>query len=75
MAPQVAVDADLCIGSGDCGRTAPNAFLLDESRGVSVPLEGARTADPDLLVLAARQCPTQAIRVVADDGKVLHESG
>jgi ferredoxin len=75
MAPHVAVDEDLCIGSGDCGRTAPDAFWLDESRRVSMPLEGARTTDPDLLVLAARQCPTQAIRVVADDGEVLHESG
>jgi hypothetical protein len=40
---------------------------------VSVPLPAASEADPDLLVQVARACPTQAIRVVAEDGTVVHE--
>jgi ferredoxin len=68
---QVSVDPDLCIGSGDCVNLVPAAFRLDEERGISTPLDGARDVDPARLVAAARGCPTQAIRVVVD-GVVLH---
>jgi ferredoxin len=70
----VSIDPDLCIGSGDCGRLLPEAFELREDLGVSVPLPTAAETDPDLLVRAAVNCPTQAIRVVAVDGTVLHAS-
>jgi ferredoxin len=70
---QVSVDADLCIGSGDCVNLLPEAFRLDEALGVSVVLDGAQGVDPARLIAAARGCPTQAIRVVAD-GVVLHAS-
>jgi ferredoxin len=70
----VSVDADLCIGSGDCVRLIPTAFRIDEARGVSVPLDGAAESDVALLVEAARTCPTNAIRVSAADGTVLVES-
>jgi ferredoxin len=69
----VLVDPDLCIGSGDCVRLVPGAFQIDEDQGVSVPQDGAATADIDLLVRASQGCPTQAIRVVRD-GAVLHAS-
>jgi ferredoxin len=72
--PRVTVDDELCVGSADCARTVPGAFLVNEDLGISVPQPGAATADPALLVRAARQCPTNAIRVVADDGDVLYES-
>lgn len=61
--PEVSIDADLCIGSGDCTRVAPAAFALDEDRGVSVVRPGADAVAEELLLLAARGCPTQAIRV------------
>ena len=70
----MSVDPELCIGSGDCARLVPQAFRVDDELGVSVPLPGAAQVGPDLLLRAAMQCPTQAIRVVADDGTVLHES-
>jgi ferredoxin len=70
----VSVDPDLCIGSGDCQRLAPSAFRVDEARNVSDVLDGAATTDVSVLVRAAMNCPTQAIRVVAEDGTVLHES-
>lgn len=74
MVVEVAVDPDLCIGSGDCTRVAPAAFRLDEAQGVSLPiLSGVENTDPALLIQAARGCPTQAIRVV-QDGVVVHES-
>ena len=61
--PRVRVDPERCIGTGDCARLAPQAFRLDESRGVSVPLPGAETADADVLAEAAFNCPTRAITV------------
>ena len=74
MGVSVSVDPDLCIGSGDCGRLAPGAFELREDLGVSVPRPGAADTDVELLVRAAIGCPTQAIRIVAVDGTVLHAS-
>ncbi len=57
----VTVDPELCIGSGDCIRIAPAAFVLDEERGVSVVRPGASAVDRSLLEAAARGCPMQAI--------------
>jgi ferredoxin len=71
---QVSIDPELCIGSGDCGRIVPAAFVLDERAGVSVPLPGAAAAPIDALVQAALNCPTNAIRVADDHGNVLVES-
>jgi len=73
MGAIVSIDADFCVGSGDCVRLLPEAFELREAAGVSVPLPGAATAPADLLVRAAQNCPTGAIRVVAEDGTVLHD--
>jgi ferredoxin len=61
--PRVTIDPNLCIGSGDCVRLLPNAFRIDERRGVSTPLPGAATADADLLAEAAFNCPTHAIEI------------
>jgi ferredoxin len=70
----VSIDPDLCIGSGDCVRLVPAAFELRDELGVSVPRPEAARTEPQLLVRAAVACPTQAIRVVAEDGTVLHAS-
>ena len=74
MGVSVTIDPDLCIGSGDCNRVAPEAFELRDDLGVSVPLPGASDVDEERLLRAAVGCPTQAIRVVAADGAVLHAS-
>lgn len=63
MDVDVTVDADLCIGSGDCARLVPGAFRIDETLGVAVPLRGATSVDIGALREAARSCPTQAIRI------------
>jgi ferredoxin len=74
MTIKITVDPDLCIGSGDCVRVAPKAFQIDDAAGVSVPLAGAGNIDVEVLLRAARTCPTQSIRLVAADGHVLQES-
>ncbi|MGH2492781.1 MAG: ferredoxin [Candidatus Limnocylindria bacterium] len=57
------VDPELCVGTAECVRLAPQAFEIDEHRGVSVPQAGAATTDLDILKEAASNCPTRAIRV------------
>ena len=70
-ASQVAVDPDRCIGTAECVRLLPEAFRIDESRGVSVVQPAARSANPALLAEAVRSCPTGAIRVIDAHGDAL----
>jgi ferredoxin len=70
----VTIDPELCVGSGDCVRLVPEAFQLVDELGVSVPRPDAGDADPRRLLEAALGCPTQAIRVVDEAGRVLHAS-
>jgi ferredoxin len=61
MSVRVAVDPELCVGTAECVRLAPEAFRIDEARGVSEPTDRAEQADPLLLADAVRSCPTGAI--------------
>ena len=70
-AAQVTIDPDLCMGSAECVRILPDAFQIDESRGVSVPQSTAGSADLELLAEAVRSCPTGALRVVDANGDAL----
>ena len=67
MPVRVTIDPDLCIGSGDCTRVAPDAFRLDDAAGVSVPTEIAPLTPIDRLRRAALGCPTQAIAVEGEE--------
>jgi ferredoxin len=60
---RVTVDPELCVGTAECVRLAPQAFEIDEHRGVSVPRSGAATTDVEILKAAAFNCPTRAITV------------
>jgi ferredoxin len=60
---RVTVDPELCVGTAECVRLAPQAFEIDEHRGVSVPRSGAATTDLAVLQKAAFNCPTRAITV------------
>jgi ferredoxin len=63
MLERVAIDPDLCIGSGECVRLAPEAFVLDEDLGVSLPLPPADRLDEERLAGIVGACPTAAIAV------------
>jgi ferredoxin len=71
MSAQVTVDPDLCIGSAECVRILPDAFEIDEARGVSVPRPAARAAEPLVLAEVVRSCPTRAVRVLDAQGNEL----
>lgn len=62
--PAVEVDRDVCMGSAECARIAPQAFDLDDAEGLVVLLDGARTTERPRLEQAARECPTAAIRLL-----------
>ena len=66
MPARVIIDPDLCIGSAECNRLAPEAFRLDEDLGVSVPLPGAGLVDRERLYDAEAGCPTGAITIRED---------
>lgn len=61
--PEVSVDRDVCIGSGNCTRLARGVFELDEDEIATVVDPAA--ADVETLRRAERSCPTGAIRVRA----------
>lgn len=68
MELRIGIDPELCIGSADCVRLLPDAFRIDESRGVAEPLPGAASADRVLLFRARRSCPTRAIELHDERG-------
>jgi ferredoxin len=64
MALEVAIDRDVCMGSGNCVYEAAGVFDLD---GDSVAFVVDPTAAPEEAVLAAaRKCPTTAISIRRD---------
>lgn len=61
--PDVSVDQDRCVGSGDCAYIAPTAFEVDDGAGLGRVLPGAIDTDRTLLERAEHSCPTMAIRL------------
>jgi len=64
VAPEVKVDRDVCMGSGNCTYEAPGVFELDDDSIAVVADPGA--APEDKVLAAARKCPARAITVLVD---------
>ena len=61
------IDESACAAHGDCVDVAPGVFELDD---VAAVIGGG---PPDLILEAARACPSSAITVVdADSGDVVY---
>lgn len=69
MGLEVAVDRDLCIGSGNCVYGAPGVFDLDDDEVAFVVDPDA--APEDAILSAARRCPSHAITVRRDGESLL----
>jgi ferredoxin len=67
---RVAVDKEICIGSGKCVGHAPAAFGFDEN-DTSSPLESINTVADATILEAAKLCPVSAISVFDSDGREL----
>ena len=62
---EIELDTNDCCGSGLCAQIAPEAFHLPAS-GVADVLPGAANTPRDLLLRAARSCPTCCISLIED---------
>ncbi|NUR30459.1 MAG: ferredoxin [Catenulispora sp.] len=62
---RVTVDTDLCIGSGNCVLSAPDAFELDVMRQ-SCPKHEVMPSSAAVLD-AAENCPVEAISIVEEE--------
>lgn len=66
----VRINPSLCIGAGSCLAFAPTVFQLDSENKVYF-LEGAVETTQEDLLNAARSCPTAAIVITNQDGKIV----
>ncbi len=80
---RVKVDRDLCIGAASCIALLPEVFELDEEgKAVIKRLAGDKgsdwtdyknlSAEAQMVLEAARSCPTNAIIVEDDEGKQVY---
>jgi ferredoxin len=63
---EVSVDGDLCIGSGTCVVTAPEAFVFDADGIATVVAAAAAELSDEALLDIARNCPSGAITLRQD---------
>ena len=61
MAIRVSIDWAKCQGNGVCARVAPEVFKLDETGFPEEILEAMPDPLRPKIMLAVRQCPTEAI--------------
>lgn len=59
---KVTVDRDLCIGAATCVAIAPEVFTLD-GEAKAIVLDTAPQTGDDMIIDAARGCPTAAITI------------
>jgi ferredoxin len=57
---QIDIDLFTCVGFGECMKTAPSVFQLDEFANQSTVVN-ADGADDDTVLRAAEACPVSAI--------------
>jgi ferredoxin len=72
MTNRAEVDHDICTGYAECARMAPSAFALNGDNQ-SEYVTNDDTSD-ELLLAAAQECPTNAIRVLSPDDAVVYDS-
>lgn len=66
---KVKVIRDKCISAATCVAIAPDTFELDdEGKAIVKKVDGE---DEQIILDAAKSCPTQAIEIFDDDGKQL----
>jgi ferredoxin len=67
--PRIEIDANKCMGSGNCSFWAPGTFDLGDD-GVAFVKDEAGD-DEEKIVLAAQGCPTQAIAVWRGEERIV----
>ena len=62
---QLAIDADVCIGSGQCEMVEPETFIVDDET-VIARFIGPPELSKSRAELVAERCPSGAISIVRD---------
>lgn len=65
---KIRVDRDLCIGAATCVAVTVKTFNLD-SQAKAIILESADQENEDVIIEAAKACPTTAIIIENDKGE------
>lgn len=63
----IVVDREKCISAGSCVAVAPEVFELD-GEGKAVVKNATGDSD-EMIIDAAKACPTLAITIIGEDGK------
>ena len=67
---KIEIDRDECIADGACAVDAPGTFEMDDE-DIAI-LKSEITDDRETILEAARNCPTEAIKVIdAETGETL----
>lgn len=64
---KIEVKRDLCIGAATCVTIAPDVFELDDE--MKAVIKNPTGADDNIIIEAAKSCPTLAIFIYDDAGK------
>jgi ferredoxin len=68
---KITIDREACIGDGACCNDAPETFEMDDD-DIAIVKEPSGD-DRDTIIEAAKNCPTDAIKIVdAATGKTLY---
>lgn len=68
MTYKITIERSLCIGAGSCVAIAPTAFALD-NEAKAIVLETASSTEDEMVLEAAKSCPTAAIILYDETGK------
>ncbi len=70
MALRVRIETDECMSAGRCVADHPEAFAFDDDE-LAVATPAADRLSDEVKVRVARNCPSRAIQLVADDGTLV----
>ena len=65
---RIEIDQDECMSSGKCVADHPDGFDFDDEE-LAMAKPGAQTLSDEDKIHAARNCPSRAILLFADDGR------
>ncbi len=68
MGYNVRVDPEACISTGNCVRSAPDAFAFGDD-DISAPQPGIASLPVERLLQIARSCPVGAVHVYGEDAQ------
>jgi ferredoxin len=64
---RIEIDFFTCVGFGECAKTAPQVFRVDDFANQSSVVDEAGS-DPETILLAAKACPVSAISLYDETG-------